>query len=345
MLDAEIWGVNLQEEVESIWRELAELGKYVPDPYQPQAAREAQRLDEQSSADWINSLDAHPFAKNHFIQHIRSEYTTEPERHSLLDLARNASMYYTGAERQMNYRLVGGNDLIPRALAEALPDVRLKAPVTSVHVMPDEVTVTYEQADSHLTINSEFAIVAIPLTTARLIEFNPPLPSAHQRMLDEISYGAVTKVLIEYRKRFWEERGWNGRLATDAQIVYTWHATSHIEDQHGILTVYTGGGPGAKLAALADEERMRVAAAEIEKIFPSSSDLIENTATVAWPNEPYTRASYMALAPGEVTRHWKTLFEPAGRLFFAGEHASAIQGFMEGAVESGQRVAANIISS
>jgi monoamine oxidase len=53
----------------------------------------------------------------------------------------------------------------------------------------------------------------------------------------------------------------------------------------------------------------------------------------------------MALAPGEVTAHWRTLFEPTGRLFFAGEHATVYQGYMEGAVESGQRVAANIISS
>ena len=51
----------------------------------------------------------------------------------------------------------------------------------------------------------------------------------------------------------------------------------------------------------------------------------------------------MALAPGEVTTHWKTLSTPAGRLYFAGEHTSAIQGFMEGAVESGQRAAKNII--
>jgi monoamine oxidase len=87
---------------------------------------------------------------------------------------------------------------------------------------------------------------------------------------------------------------------------------------------------------------MQLAVTEIDKLFPGSSELIENTATVAWPNEPYTRASYAALAPGEVTSHWKTLFEPAGRLFFAGEHATPIQGFMEGAVESGQRVAATI---
>jgi monoamine oxidase len=53
----------------------------------------------------------------------------------------------------------------------------------------------------------------------------------------------------------------------------------------------------------------------------------------------------MALAPGQVTVHWKTLNEPAGRLFFAGEHATPIQGFMEGAVESGQRVARKIMET
>ena len=345
MSNAEIWGTNLHDEVEKIWLALAGLAKYVPDRNQPQAAREAKRLDSQSTADWLNSLDAHPLAKKVFIQHIRSEYTCEPERHSLLDLARNAAMYYTTPERNMNYRVMGGNDLIPCALADALPDVRLNAPVTFIRVLPDEVVVTFKQADSHLTIYSAFAILAIPLTMARLIEFNPPLPSAHQKMVDEISYGSVTKVLIEYRKQFWEEQGWNGRLTTDAPIVLTWHATSHVDDKHGIITAYTGGDPAAKLAALSDEERTRVAVSEIEKLFPGSSDLIENTATVAWPNESYTRASYAALAPGEVTAHWKTLFEPAGRVFFAGEHATPIQGFMEGAVESGQRVAATILAS
>ena len=345
MSDARIWGVNLNEEVDKVWRALAEMGELVPDPHEPQSARNAELIDQRSTADWIHSLDVHPLAKQDFIQHIRSEYTCEPEKHSLLDLARNVTMYYTSMEREINYRVAGGNDLIPRALAKTLTDVRLNAPVTSVGVLPDEVLVTYQHGDARHTISSDFAVLAIPLTTARLIEFNPLLPEAHQRMVQEISYGAVTKVLIEYRKRFWIEKGWNGHIATDAPIVLTWHATSHIENEHGILTVYTGGRPGAKLAALSDEERIRFAVAEIEKVFPGSSDLIDCTATIAWPNEPYTRGSYAAFAPGEVTAHWKTLFDPAGRLFFAGEHASDIQGFMEGAVESGQRVARMILSS
>ncbi|HLF73694.1 MAG TPA: FAD-dependent oxidoreductase [Anaerolineales bacterium] len=342
--DAKIWGTDLQLEIGKVWRAVAELGKYVPDPDQPQAAREAKRLDRQSAADWIDALDVHPLAKLDFIQHIRSEYTAEPERFSLLDLARNAAMYYSRPERQLNWRVTGGNDLVPRALAQALPDVRMNAVVGSICAMDDGVVTAYRRGHTYVTIFSAYAILAVPLTTARLIEFNPPLPRAHRCMVQEVSYGAVTKVLIEYRRRFWKDKGWNGRLASDGPIVYTWHATSHLEDEHGILTVYTGGAPGARFSALSDQERTRLAVAEIEKIFPGSSDLVEHTATVAWPNERFTRGSYMALAPGEVTTHWKTLFEPAGRLFFAGEHATAYQGYMEGAVESGQRAAATILS-
>jgi monoamine oxidase len=343
--DVDLWGISLAEEIERSWRAMSGLGQYVPDPYQPQAARDAERLDSQSALDWINALDVHPLAKKFFIQYIRSEYTTDPERFSLLDLARNAAMYYSVIEQPPSMRVIGGNDQIPRALAAALPDVRLNAEAISIRILPDEVFVTARQGNSYLMLRSAFVILAIPLTTARRIDFNSSLPAAHRRMVNEVSYGAVTKMMIEYRKRFWNDAGWNGRMATDAPVVFTWHATSHIEHERGILTAYTGGGPGAKLSSLSDEERTRLAAAEIEKLFPGSSDLIENTATIAWLNEPYTRGSYMALAPGEVTAHWRALLEPAGRLFFAGEHATAIQGFMEGAVESGQRAAATILAN
>lgn len=343
--DAEVWGFDLVGEIQRGWESMAGLSQNISDAYQPQAAKEAERLDAQSAADWIQSLDVSPITKKYFTTYIRSEYTCEPGRLSLLDLCRNSKMYYSTTERLPSSRVIGGNDLIPRALAGTLPDVRLNAVVKSVRVLPDGVAVSYQQGDAYLTIDSAFVILAIPLTTARLIEFNPPLPAAHARMVNEISYGAVTKVLIQYRKRFWNDLGWNGRMGSDLPIGYTWHATSHVEGEDGILTAYTGGEPGAKLSALSDAERIRVAVAEIEKLFPGSSALIEHTETVAWLNESFTRASYMALAPGDVLKHWQTLFEPAGRLFFAGEHATAIQGFMEGAVESGQRAAASILSS
>lgn len=341
--DAKFWGFDFAGEVQRGWEAMAELSQRVPDPYQPQTANEAEELDSKSAGDWLNSLDLNPLTKKYFVTYIRSEYTCEPEALSLLDLCRNAKMYYSSTERLPSMRAVGGNDLIPQALAKTLTDVRLNAVVQSLRLKPDGVTVTYTQADSSLTIDADFAILAIPLTTAREIDFGDSLPTPHQRMVNEISYGAVTKVMIQYRKRFWDEKNWNGRMNSDPPIGYIWHATSHLEHESGILTAYTGGAPGAKLSALSNEERIQVAINEIEKIFPGSSALIEHTETTAWLNEPFTKASYMNLAPGQVRAHWQTLFTPAGRLFFAGEHATAFQGFMEGAVESGQRAAKEII--
>jgi monoamine oxidase len=342
--DVNTWGLDLRKEIDRIWNAVSQLGRQVADPSNPLAAPKASMLDERSAAQWIDEQSAHPLARIAFRQHIRAEYTCEPENFSLLDLARNASLYYEGAhDWGTNYRIIGGNDLLPAAIANELPDLRLSAIVASIQIQPEKVVIKYRQGDSFHTLEASFAVLAIPLTTARLIDFHASLPTSHQQLVNELSYGAVTKVMIEYRRRFWHERGWNGRLSTDLPIVYTWEATSHLEGEHGILTVYTGGGPGAKLSGLSDEERIKTAASVIEKIFPGSSALIEDTATTAWVNEPFTRGSYMAFAPGEVTRHWKALFTPAGRLYFAGEHATIYQGFMEGAVESGQSAAKNIM--
>lgn len=346
LIDKNIWGIDLTNEIQKIWNALAELGKEVTDPSNPLTAPNAKKLDEQSAAEWINAQDVHPIARAAFSNHIRSEYTCEPEQFSLLDLARNAALYYSDTQSwPLTVRIIGGNDQLPQAIAKHLPDVRFNTVVTSIQVQLEKVSLIYKQGDSYHSIHSAFAILATPLTTARLIDFNSSLPLAHEKMVNEISYGAVTKVMIEYRRRFWHEKGWNGRLSTDQPIVYTWDATSHLEGEHGIITAYTGGGPGTKLSALSDEDRKKIAISVIEKIFPGSSDLIENTATIAWINEPFTFCSYMALAPGQVTAHWQTLFSPAGRLFFAGEHATMYQGFMEGAVESGQRAAKNIMET
>jgi monoamine oxidase len=337
--------VNLDEEYKRVWVALAELGKQVSDPTKPIVATNAKDLDAQNAESWIQHLNAHPLAKVLFANHIRSEFTCEPKDFSLLDLARNAALFYSDPDSvDPAYRVIGGNDQIPHAIASRLPDVRLNAVVTSVKLLDEEVVVTYKQVDSFHTVRALYAILATPLTTARMIDFDGTLPPAHQAMVNGLSYGSVTKVMIEYRKRFWRERSWNGRLNTDLPIIFTWDATSHLDGERGILTAYTGGGPGAKLTQLSDTERIQTAVSAIETLFPGSSKLVENTQTIAWRNESFTRGSYMAYAPNQVTAHWEALFSPAGRLYFAGEHATIYQGFMEGAVESGQRAARDIIS-
>ncbi len=341
--DAGVWGADLSGEIMKPWEALAELGKAVPDPSHPDRAPSAAILDKESAANWIDSLSTHPLAKKVFSARLRSEYLMEPEEHSLLDLARWGAYYYNRpGEDRLAYRIAGGNDQLPKALARLLADVRLNCVVTAIRQSDVGVRVTYRQGNTFQHLDADYAVLAIPLGPARQIEFDPPLPEAHKAVLNGLPYGAVTKVLIQYRRPFWIEHNWNGNLLSDRPLTAIWYPTATQTGDGGILTVYTGAAAGAKFSALSDEDRITTAIREIDELFPGSAQWVCAARTIAWRNEPYSQGGYAGFTPGAVTAHWQTLRQPAGRVYLAGEHTADHQGYMEGAVESGQRAAQEI---
>lgn len=335
-----VWGCDLESELGRVWAALAELGKQVPDPAQPNRAVDAAALDRRSAADWLDALNVHPSAKLAFRARLRAEYTIEAEHFSLLDLARNAALYYADPEAESHsLRMRGGNDQLPWKMAEVLPDVRLEAVVTEIDARADGVTAIVNDNER---LESDVCVLAVPLTVARRIRFRTPLPDPHRTMLKDSHYGHVTKVMIQYRRRFWRDLDWSGVLINDSPLGFSWEATAEQDGEGGILTAYTGGAPAEVFTALSDAERIEAAIHAFDEFFPESRSLAAHAETRAWNNEAFTRASYLANHPGDLTRIWEPLFVPAGRLYFAGEHAALSQGFMEGAVESGQRVAQQI---
>lgn len=343
-----VWGLDVGIEIEKVWAALAELGQRIPDPEHPTTAPDAQALDQQSAAAWLASLDVHPLAKKTFAARIRSEYTTEPEHLSLLDLARWGAFYYARPDYERGaFRIRGGNDQLPIAMAQALPDVRLNAVVSAIRLGESNGEVIYCSQTSDVTleqtIRSDYVVLAIPFGPARHIAFEPPLPSKTQAMLSGLTYGQVTKVLIQYRRRL-PAMGWNGQVQTDLPITCTWHSTESQGGDFDIVTVYTGANAGAEFSALSDAERIKTAIEQVEQVCLGSAQYVIAARTLAWPNEPFTQGSYVAYGLGEVTAYWELLRQPVGRLYFAGEHTAAHQGYMEGAVESGQRVAREIMT-
>jgi monoamine oxidase len=222
-------------------------------------------------------------------------------------------------------------------MAKALPDVRLGKVVNGIKLHESGVGVTVRSGEQ---IESMYAVLAIPLGPAKQIVFDPPLPPA---TFAGPTYGPVTKVTIQYRKRFWREAGWVGSLMTDLPMTCTWEPTRGQGGECGILTVYTGANNGLRFAAMSDDERIATAIAQVNQVFPGSAEFVNGARTVAWPNEPFSQGGYVAFAPGEVTGYWARLRQPVGRLHFAGEHTAVHQGYMEGAVESGQRAAREIM--
>lgn len=342
--DENLWGVNLSKEEDKIWVALAELGKQIRDPHYPQTSTHAHELDRQSVADWLANLDVHPLAKKAYTARVRAEYTVEPEQLSLLDLARWGRYYYEDPYAPRNaFRIKGGNDQLTTAMARVLPDVRLSCPVTAIRHERDWVEVSYEtSAGETATVQSRWVVLAIPFGPMKLIPFDPPLPAAYQAAIQGLSYGSATKVMIQYSRRL-RELGWEAFVLTDLPITCTWHPTLNQEGRYDIVTVYTGANAGAVFSKMSDEERIQAAIAQVEQICPGSAQYVVTAQTIAWQNEPFTLGSYAAFGPGEVLAFWDLLRRPVGQMYFAGEHIASHQGYMEGAVESGQRAAREII--
>jgi monoamine oxidase len=344
--DVARWGIDVSAETEKIWAALAELGEQVPDPARPHTAPQAALLDRQSASDWLKTIAVHPLAKKLFVARLRSEYTLEPDHYSLLDLARWGAFYYRDHQAgRKAFRIRGGNDLLPQAMARVLPDLRLNSAVVAVRTLNHKIEVEYQTSESRVEhVLSDYAVIATPFRPLRQIKFEPALPVGTQSMIDNLTYGTVTKVLIQYNRRL-AEMGWSGRIMTDLPMTCTWPPAERLGGPYDMVTVYTGANAGAEFSKLSDEDRIKTAIAQVEQVCPGSAQHVVATRTIAWPNEPFTQGSYAAFGLGEVTAYWALLRQPVGHLYFAGEHTAVHQGYMEGAVESGQRVAREILDS
>jgi monoamine oxidase len=341
--DVSVWGIRLDEEVAKIDQALAELGQQVSDPANPQQEVNAAELDNLLVSDWLDSLDAHPLAKKGFAARLQAEFLVEPDGHSTLDLARWGRVGNISADDDNTYHIRGGNDQLAQEMMTQLPDVRLNARVTVVNQTPNSVRVSYQIEGHVLDIEADRVVIAIPFGPLKNIAFEPPLAVEHQKALDDLRLGPVTKVLLEYDRPFWQEAGWSGLLLTDLPMNCIWLTAGGQLGVGGMLTVYTGGKPAADYSKMNDVDRIAAVLSQVESLFPGSSQLLTSSRTMAWLNEPYTQGGYAFFPPGSITAHWASLGKQEGRLHFAGEHTAVYQGYMEGAIESGQRAAAEII--
>src|SRR5262249_31344241 len=106
----------------------------------------------------------------------------------------------------------------------------------------------------------------------------------------------------------------------------------------------TAGRYGNLYGKASSRTRTMLAADEVDDVYPGSTALYGSGSTSAWHTEDLSGGTFIAFAPGQVTRFRSVLHRPCGPLYLAGEHTDALTGTMEGAVRSGQRVAAAIAS-
>lgn len=301
----------------------------------------AAAIARRSVASWLDERNADVDLRASAVG-LRGFFLADPEELSLIALVDQFGGSTEGTP-QAWYRIEGGNDRLAGAIAARLGDrIKLKSEVLAVSQRGPGVRVTVRNAHSQSHAVCDYLVLALPATTLRRIPLTPSLPARQHDAIATIKYGRATKTLLQFARPFWRVRGRPRAFGSPLSFGAAWDGNEEQRGRPGILTLVAGGSASDETQALMAKDGPAGLVRTLEWLGSRNESLIASR-QVVWEDDPYARGGYAFFDPAfdPDLRAW--LSRPAGRLFFAGEHTSVKwQGYMNGAVESGRRAAAEI---
>jgi monoamine oxidase len=314
---------------------------------EPWKAARAAELDGQTFETWIRRNLRTEIGRKYFRIATEAVFAAEATdfsalhalfyAHSGCDLETLISVD-RGAQQD---RIVGGSALVAETMAEQLAGaVQLGQRVTSIEQDASRVRV--------MTTNGSFeadrVIVTLPPTLAGRLDYQPALPSWRDQLTQRLPAGSVIKLNVVYEEPFWRSEGLTGQAASDEGPVKITFDNSPPSGSPGVLLGFMEAGDGRRWAAATPEERREAAVGCFTRFFgPRAQDCVAYIER-DWMAEEFTRGCYGAhFTPGVWTAYGPALREPVGRIHWAGSECSSVwNGYMEGAVRSGEQVATEV---
>jgi monoamine oxidase len=315
----------------------------------PWTAPGARRLDSQTFWSWCRRNMATGPAREYLTMATEAAYCAHPADLSLLHVLYYASAsggfrYLLEVSRGIQrYRFSTGAHSIPQRLAAQLAaEIRLAAVVRRVEQRPDSVLV----CGPGFQARGRWVVIAVPLTLAGRIAYSPALPGYRDQLTQRMPAGAAIKCLAIYDEPFWRADGLSGQVTSTRGPFRVAFDTSPPDGRPGVMSVFVTGSAARTLTRRTrPERRAAVLGALAGALGPRASqpaDFVEQN----WLDEEFTRGCYHGFAPpGVYTSYGPALREPVGRIHWAGTETGVHQmGSMGGAVDSGQRVARELIA-
>jgi monoamine oxidase len=246
-------------------------------------------------------------------------------------------------EAPASFRVAGGNDQVPQMLAKHLREhVHYARPVVKIAHEEKSVVVTFLENGKQQTMSGERVILAAPFTCVRKMEITPGLSAEKMKAINTLAYGQILKAPLQFRERFWLSYETEARKSLQGLIGSVYEATGGQPGPRGILLAYIPDKSGMEMASTTAEQRVKKILAKVAEIHPHAPKYFEGGYVKWWQEDPWAGGTYAYFRPGEITSVRTIIAKPEGRIHFAGEHTAGWQGYMNGAVESGHRVAAEV---
>ena len=300
------------------------------------------RLGRTSVWDWLEAQRA-PAAIKAGMRGFRGFFLADPEELSMLPLVEQFAE--SGAPgRGHIFRISGGNDRLATGIVERLRGTVLRETIVRRVVQRrGGVSIAVDDRRGRRSeISGDFFVCALPASTAREVVFQPALPEPQHDAMAHLRYGCATRLLLQFDRRFWKQPpGRPVAFGSDLPTGAVWDGNEQQRGRGGILSFLAGGRASGELQDVLAREGEAGVIRRIEWLGKPSTLLASRT--LVWDEDPWVRGGYAYFDPAfnPLWRAW--LARPAGRIVFAGEHTSVrSQGYMNGAIETGLRAAAEV---
>ena len=333
---------------------------------------DAEILDNTPLSEYIQSLNCANWLKELFIAAWVAEYGLDCEELStinmldMIDTSTEEGFKVFGSSDE-RYRIKGGNSEIIKGLASKVGEDKIHKGYEVRSIAEQEDGSYLISFNNDEEIKSKAIVCTLPFTILRNLKLDLKSISAEKRKcIDELGYGKNTKLVLGYDSQPWRSKENNamGYLFTN-DMTNGWDGSVNRTENNtnGAYVAYFGGEYSQKLcdestkSPLAPashvwrtelpKEKVQGYVDELDKIFTNSkAHFTGHHVFVNWIDYPYVKASYSCYKVGQ----WSTIagleMEPIGNFFFAGEHCSELfQGFMNGAAETGRRVAETMVKA
>ena len=318
-------------------------------------------LDHMSIIDWLDETVPNGGSKSKLGRVLdiayNIEYGAECSQQSSLNL-----LYLLGYSGQGQFRVFGpsnekyhvrgGNDQIAQRLGLALAGQI--TPYTALTAIEKNTsgsfTLTFSTDTGTKTVVADHVVLALPFSLLRTVNYQEAgFESLKVTAIEELPMGTNSKLHVEFSDRFWYGAGNNGNTYADTGYQNTWEVSRAQGDpkKKGLLVDYTGGDIGASFGSGTPSSRAQQFMSQLQPLFPGTtiSDHWTGRATIDfWTAYPWTKGSYSYWKVGQYTKFSGMEKERQGNCHFAGEHTSQdFQGYLNGAVETGERAADEIL--
>jgi monoamine oxidase len=319
----------------------------------PWKAAKAAEYDGQTLATWIRDRTATERFRRLVPAVTRPVFGAEPRELSLLFV-----LFYIAAsgnesnpgtfERNFNtangaqmWRFEGGTQRIAQLVARSL---HVKRTTVARRIVQNANGVRVEC--DNLTVRGQRVIVAMPPTLAGRIDYHPALPAGRDQLTQRLGQGTLTKVTAVYDTPFWRAKGLTGTAVNADGLVSATFDDSPENGSPGIIFGFVGGDSARAYEALSPAAGRAQVLSELATLFGPEAASPKAFYDTRWTNEPFTRGCPVAIAgPGTLLAYGDRTRAPQGRVHCAGTETSTFwNGYMDGAVRSGERAAAEVLS-